>query len=183
MPAQKRAFIALNVAGGLAVLASYAWGVLAHPGAGGQVWGGVPEALKPLYTVSMLLAAAGYFPFTAFLLFRTDTRTVRIFGRLGFGAVNAFYAAILLPSALWMPLTFRMLAAPDPELWVAIRAVLAAVGLASLALLAGYLTLAPVRRGVLYWLGAIGLVAFCFQTALLDAVVWPACFPRPPGAG
>ena len=76
-------------------------------------------------------------------LFRIDPDSARIAGRFRFSAFNALYIGILLPSALWMPLTFAMLERPSGALWWAIRLVLALVGLASLGLLAALLALYP----------------------------------------
>jgi hypothetical protein len=168
--------IAINVAGGIAVLGSYAHGFLTHPVTRGQLWGAVPAGLKPVYTLSMLLATAGYFLFTAYVLTRVPVSDVAIFGRFGYGAFYAIYLAILVPSALWMPLTFAMLETPTAGLWVAIRFVLFAVGLASVLLLLALLGSGMDRSGPLFWLAAAGALAFCFQTAFLDAIVWPHFF-------
>jgi hypothetical protein len=77
----------------------------------------------------MLLAATGYFFLTYFLLFRLDPRVVRIAGRFGYSLFHVLYLLILIPSALWTPLTLVMLRAPSPWLWAIIRLTLAAVAL------------------------------------------------------
>jgi hypothetical protein len=173
----RRSLLLINLLGGIAVLGSYAHGLLTHPGSGGQVWGGVPEALRPLYTVSMLLAAAGYFAFSFFVFFRLDPERTRVGGRFGFGAFHAIYALILLPSALWMPLTFAMIESPGPLLWAAIRGVLALVGVGSLALVAAVSSARPADAPLARGAAVAGALAFAFQTAVLDALVWPAFFP------
>lgn len=174
---QQRALLALNVVGGIAVLGSYWAGFASNPQSVGALWGGVPEWLRPAYTVSMFSAAAGYFPFTLLLLFGLDPDKVRVAGHFGFGTFLLLTALILVPSALWMPLTFRVIDAWDPALWIAIRVVLATVGLASLGLLASLVLLAPVASRALHVAAIVGAVAFCVQTALLDATVWTAYFP------
>ena len=78
----RASLLLLNVLGGLAVLGSYALGLSTHPGMGDAVWGGVPQELRPLYTVNMLLATAGYFAFSHFVFFRLDPRRTRIGARL-----------------------------------------------------------------------------------------------------
>jgi hypothetical protein len=168
----------LNLLGGTAVLGSYAHGLASHPLARAELWGGVPEALRPLYTASMLLAAAGYFAFSFFVLFRLDPERTRVFGRFGFGAFHLLYALILLPSALWMPLTFALLEAPSAALWAAIRVTLALVGLGSLGLVAALASAGPARAPGARALAVAGALAFSLQTAVLDALVWPAFFPR-----
>jgi hypothetical protein len=173
-----RSLLLLNVVGGIAVLGSYAHGLLTHPGTSSQVWGGVPAGLRPLYTVSMPLAAAGYFAFGSFVFFRLDPERTRIAARFRFGAFHALYASILLPSALWMPLTFAMLEAPGGALWAAIRAVLGLVGIGSLSMVAAIAAAAPPRAPLARGIALAGALAFAFQTAVLDALVWPAFFPR-----
>lgn len=177
MDAAKRSMLWINFLGGVAVLGSYAHGLLRHPLTRDDIWGGVPEWLKPYYTISMLAAAAGYFLFTYFIFFRLDPRTTRVAGRFDFRAFNWMYTLILLPSALWMPLTFAMLDAPSAPLWAAIRIVLGLVGIGSLGLIAALFLIDADRRGPAFWLAVLGSVAFAVQTALLDALVWPAYFP------
>ena len=163
----------LNLAGGSAVLLSYAWGFLARPEAVGALWGGVPEAARPLYTLNMFLAAGGYFLFTPFVLFRLPPDATRLTGGYGYGVFRRLYALVLLPSAAWMPLTFLVVEG-WPIFWL-VRLTLAAVAFGSLGLLAALLALreprAPGRA-----LAVAGLVPFCVQTAVLDALVWPAFF-------
>ena len=178
MHPERRLFAAINVVGGVAVAGSYAHGILTHPATRREVWGGVPDCMRPFYVVSMLLAAVGYFAFTGFVWVHTAPERVRIAGRFGFGVLNALYVCILAPSALWMPLTFAMLESPGPGLWAAIRLVLAAVGLGSLGLLVALLTLRPREPAWAHALAALGCAAFSVQTALLDALLWPAYFPR-----
>jgi SulP family sulfate permease len=127
--------VALNVAGGIAVLASYAWGSRAVACPAHGPWGGVPEALRGVYTVNMLLAAAGYFPFAFLVIFRTPRDRLRAEAGVGPGAVLALFALVLIPSALWLPLTAHMLDAPSDATWLAIRGVLFAVGAGSTGLL------------------------------------------------
>ena len=167
----------VNVVGGIAVLGSYAHGILTHPGSSGAVWGGVPEGLKPWYVASMLLAAAGYFGFTYFIAFALDPNRVQLGDRLGFGAFVGLYALVLIASSLWMPLTFAMLDAPTQPLWLLIRADLFAVAIGSLGILVALFLAQPNPGGWTFWVAVAGALAFCVQTVLLDALVWPAYFP------
>jgi len=170
----KRRLIAVFLIGGLAVLGSYLWGVLARPDAGQLLWGGVPENMRPYYTVNMLLAAAGYFPFTFYILFRLDPGKTRAAGKFGYGLFPLLYAAILIPSALWLPLTYLAVGQSSQAwLWV-VRATLALVGAASLGVLIALVKVRPRRAGVAYWLAVVGSIFFCIQTAILDAIIWGA---------
>jgi hypothetical protein len=176
-PAQ-RVLLAINILGGAAVLGSYAAGIIGTPGAAEQLWGGVPKGLRPVYTVSMLLATLGYFVFIVHLLFRVDPASVALPGGLGFGVFHGIFLLILVPSALWLPLTAAFTSAPSAVLWVGIRLVLAAVGVGSLILLWALVMLRTTAPTAYWWPAVVGAVFFAFQTAVLDAVVWTALFRR-----
>jgi hypothetical protein len=167
----------INAVGGILVIGSYVHGILNNPENRDQAWGGVPDKLRPLYTACMPLAAAGYFAFSYFILFRLDPSEARIADAIGFDFFYPVYVLILFPSALWMPLTFAMLDRPSRARWWAIRSTLTIVGLASIALLVGLLLLSTETSGYAYWLAVAGAAVFSVQTAMLDAVVWPRYFP------
>jgi hypothetical protein len=176
MHIQQIAIGCMGLAGGTLVIASYLLGLARHPTTRDQAWGNVPKWLKPYYYTSMLLAAAGFFAFSYFVLFSLERETVRI-GRFDFSLFIALYALILFPSALWMPLTFAQLERPRKSLWWAIRVTLAVVGLASLGLLAAVAAVNTKEPAYVYGLAVAGGVFFSIQTALLDALVWPVYFP------
>jgi hypothetical protein len=182
MHSQRLALAWINVLGGLAVLGSYAWGFVAQPETVGALWGGVPEALHPVYTANMFLAAGGYFLFTRFVFLRLAPDTTRVGAGLGYGIFPLLYLLVLVPSALWMPLTFALLEAPSAPLWWLVRLDLALVGAGSVGLLAAILTLRAPSGGGDRVAAVVGLVPFILQTAVLDALVWPAYFPAPTGS-
>jgi hypothetical protein len=76
-----------------------------------------------------------------------------------------------------MPLTFVMIQSPSPAVWLAIRLTLALVGVASLLMIAALIKMEPRSHGLSYKLALAGSVAFSWQTAVLDALIWPAFFP------
>lgn len=176
MHVKKWLMVFINLFGGIAVLGSYVHGLLTHPGAAEVLWGGVPQAIRPFYTTGMFLAAAGYFAFTYFILFRLNPEKTQVYGRFGYGAFNALYAAILIPSALWMPLTFLAIENSSQALFWVVRIVLAVVGLASLGLLFALLTVKPYLPLWALRLAIVGCAFFCIQTALLDAIIWGSLF-------
>jgi hypothetical protein len=124
----------------------------------------------------MFLAAAGYFLFTPYILFRLDVETTQVFGRFGYGIFHVVYALVLFPSALWLPLTALMGVEPSPALWTAVRIDLGLVALGALGLLAVLFGLGPHAPRGRGW-ALLGLVPFALQTVVLDALVWPAFFP------
>ena len=176
MHPKQRLLLTINMMGGAAVLGSYACGIRSHANAMDILWGGVPAAIRPFYTAGMFLAVVGYFAFIYFILFRLDPTATRLGDRFGFGTFNALFAAILIPSALWMPLTFSAVEASSIVVLWAVRLVLVVVGLASLTLLVALWTVEPRQPPWAYWLAVTGCAAFCVQTALLDMIVWSAYF-------
>jgi hypothetical protein len=167
--------LAINLLGGSAVIGSYIWG-LGAPGAVDALWGGVPGSIRPYYTAGMLLAAAGFFAFSFFILLRMDPEKVKILGCCGAGIFHYLYLGILVPSALWMPATFWAIDHPVALLVWAVRGVLILVGLFSLGLLAALLGTKPRTPAWAHALAVVGAACFCIQTVILDAIVWGAAF-------
>ena len=177
METEQIILLVINLLGGTAVVGSYIHGIKTHPNTRGKAWGNVPAGLKLWYTLSMLTAAAGYLAFAYFILFEADPDDIEILGGDGFWVFYIICAAILIPSALWMPLTFSMIERPRGAKWFAIRLVLVVVGIASIGLLASLITLELGEPPAAYRASVIGICFFCIQTALLDALIWPVYFP------
>jgi hypothetical protein len=159
MTRDRQLFLALQLVLGPLVLASYAYGATHWPSAVSAMWGGVPQGARGVYTAWMFVAAAGYLTFTPILFLRSPTLRTRI-----------AYAAVLVGSVLWLPLTKWHLDGLVPFGGVVLDLAVVAVG--SLALLAIALR-APLSRAARV-AAVVGAAAFCLQTVLLDAVVWPA---------
>ena len=175
MGKQKLILLLLNVIGGIAVIGSYILG-LRGDSAADVLWGGVPESIRPVYTVSMILLAIGYLAFLNLLLLRVNPKEVTVGGRLGYGIFYPIFCLILIPSALWMPLTRMYADASGTGTWIGIRIVLFLVGLASLALAGALFTLKPRNRDKSYWAAVVGSCYFAFHTFVLDAILWAALF-------
>jgi hypothetical protein len=176
MQTQQYILLTIMAICGAAVIGSYIQGFSTHPGSTETLWGGVSGGLRTLNYVTMILAALGFFAFSYWLFFRLNPDEVQIASRFGFWLFYVIFLVILIPSALWLPLTFTYLAHPGTGLWVAVRLVLALVGIGSLALLWAILTINTREVGLAYWLAVAGAIAFCVQTAVLDTFIWPALF-------
>ena len=84
----------------------------------------------------------------------------------------AAYAAILMPSALWLPLTALYIQDPSTLLWIAVRVVLFAVG--GGASTVAYMLIHRAQKGpLLAWGAVVCFFFFWLQTMILDAIVWP----------
>jgi len=173
--ARKTIWLLINLFGGAAVIGSYLYGFLTQPNAAQVLWGGVPEGLRPLYTVCMFVAAAGYF-LLGYYVFRLNPTLTRVADRFSFGVFNILYLFLLIPSALWMPLT--LLAAGNTSVlltWI-IRLDLVLVAFGSLGLLLAVLFSKPRPSSRGYILAVAGSAALCFQTVILDAIIWSLYF-------
>jgi len=176
MHPQQQVLFWINIVGGLAVILSYILSILANQGNSEALWGGISGGLRSFYFVSMLLAALSYFAFTYFILFRLNPESVQVFQVMKFVVFPVIYCLILIPSALWMPLSYAMVGQPQIGLWIGIRAVLLTVGLAALCLVIALLALSPRPGGTAYWLAVAGSIIFCAHTLILDGILWPAFF-------
>jgi len=176
MGTQQIILLVINIIGGMAVIGSYIFGLNTQAGGANVLWGDVPVNIRPVYGISMILAALGYFAFSYFILLRLVPSEVSIAGRFGFSLFYAIFLVILIPSALWMPLTNLYVANPSAGIWIGIRTVLALVGLASIALVWALLSLQTKVPHISYWLAVAGSAYFAFHTAVLDAIVWAALF-------
>ena len=170
MPTQKIILIAINFIGGIAVNGSYIWGLRTGDGGANALWGGTPASIKPIYTISMLISALGYFAFIFFILFRLNPAS------FNFNIFYIIFFGILGASSFWMPLTNLFLANPGTILWFMIRIVLAIVGISSCALVWALISLHTKEISLAYWLALAGSIYFAFHTTVLDMILWPIFF-------
>ena len=181
MDTQKLILLLVNVVGGVAVIGRSTYLGLAES-QGRRILSGVGSRREcGRYTPSpMVLSAIGYLAVLYFIFFRLVPSEVIIGGRFGFTLFYPIFLLILIPSALWMPLTNHYASDPGTAVWIAVRTVLFIVGLASIALAWAFFALKPNDRGTAYWLAVAGSTYFAFHTFVLDAIVWAALFRRQP---
>jgi hypothetical protein len=175
MASGTRRLIWINLTAGSAVVASYLYGFVAQPSALSHLWDAVPEAVRPPYVVSISLAAASYFIYTAFLL-RVDSDHVGVGKQWGYAIFLWLYLLILVPSALYVPLGVAMVQRPSSGLWIALRLVLALVALGAWGLEVALATMRPRNPASWYWLAVAASAIFAFHTTVLDAIAWPTFF-------
>ncbi len=176
MATQHIILLVINVIGGAAVIGSYIFGLGGSSGGANVLWGGVPANIRPVYFVSMIICAVAYFAILYYLFFRLTPGEVVIAGRFNYSLFYIIFILMLIPSALWMPLTNLYVANPGTGLWIGIRTVLFIVGLASIALCWAILSIQGKVPGVSYWLAVVGAGYFAFHTMILDGIVWAALF-------
>ena len=174
MTSMQKWFLAFNAVGGLLVIGSYVLGIQTHTSPTDKLWGATSAAIRPWYTLSMLFAAAGYFAFLYHLALKVDPASVALPG--GFPTFFAVFALILIPSALWMSLTFHYAENPGAWAWFALRAVLFLVALGSVSLVACLWMIRPSPLTTSWVAAVIGAAVFAFHTTVLDAFLWPILY-------
>jgi hypothetical protein len=172
MSTQQIILLIINILGGAAVMLSYVYGLKGQTGGASVLWGNVSESIRPIYFVSMIVSAIGYFAFIYYVLFRIDPADSNI----NYYLFYAIFLVILVASAFWMPLTNLFVNHGGTGLWIGVRSVLALVALGSIALLWALLAFHPDTRGTAYWLAVVGAGYFAFHTTILDAITWAALF-------
>jgi hypothetical protein len=176
MNRQKMILLLINIIGGILVIGSYIYGLNAQSAGAAVLWGGVPQNVQPIYAVSMIISAIGYFAFIYYLLFRVDASEAKIRGKFNYSLYYWIFIAILLPSAFWMPLTNLYVANPVLIYWILIRFVLFIVGFASLALVWALIKTSPYTEGIARRAAIAGSIYFTFHTLILDAIIWALLF-------
>ncbi len=172
MNSNQKIFLAINIVGGILVLASYVIGLKAGKSAD-VLWGGTPKNIRGVYTVSMLVSATGFFLFTIFTFLQFKNVESILPYSLDKNVFHILYSVLLICSMLWIPLVNLMVSTPSTLLWISIRTVLILVGLSSLILLILLLKISPKPTGFLYISSIIGLSWFFIHTGILDALLWP----------
>ena len=158
-------------------MGSYAHALLKNTELRSELWGAVPDHIRPYYIICMFLAAIGYFFFTGYILQYVSFDTTQIFGCYNFTIINLLYAGFLIPSTLWIYMTFAMIINPSVLLWIGIRIILFTVGFSSIGLFLAFFFSNFEKSSWLFYAGIAGLIPFSIQTMILDAIVWPYYFP------
>ena len=115
-------------------------------------------------------------PATFLLAFKTPLEDFRNQTGVSWQGLVGAYTAILIPSALWLPLLALYGQAPSAPLWLAIRGVLFLVG--GGASVVAYMLVRRAGEGPALAWGAVAMFFFFWlQTMVLDALIWPAYYP------
>jgi len=176
MNKQQKVFtITTSIFGGFVIL-SYILGI-DNPQTADVMWGGVPENVRDIYTISMLISASSYFVFWLYTILNILGKKIELPEKILLWIVYLLFYLILIPSALWIPLVNIMISNPSNLIWFGIRLVLILVAVGTLGLLILFLRLKSKPKKIFYYLSIFGLLFFLFHTGVLDAIIWPSLFP------
>jgi len=175
---QKIALIFINIIFGSLVLLSYYKGVNREPELSLKLWGGVPKVLQPYIVASMFISALGYFFFTANFLLNVNSEEVKFLGKFNYWSLCVVYLFILIPSALWIELSFSYMKSGDVNTWYYAIFTLYCVAIFSVILLLFTVDTYVDNNSKLYLLSVLGASLFTFHTLFLDGLIWTFFFHK-----
>ena len=175
---QKIFLIFINIIFGSIVLLSYYKGVNREPELSLKLWGGVPKVLQPYIVASMFISVLGYFFFTANFLLNINPEEAKFLGKFNYWSLCIVYLFILIPSALWIELSFSYIKNGDINTWYYIVSVLYCVGIFSVVLLLFTVDTYVDNHSKLYLPSVLGASIFTFHTLFLDGLIWTFFFHR-----
>jgi len=173
---QKLLLLLINLIFGSLVLLSYFNGINKNPELSLKLWGGVPKSLHPFIVSCMFAGAIGYFFFTSHLLFNIDANNFKFFDKLSYWYLHVIYLMILIPSALWIDLTFSYMNDPSFLNWIYVVSCLYCVAIFSILLMILVVNTAVDNNSWLYLPAVIGSLIFTFHTVFLDGILWTVFF-------
>ena len=175
---QKVSLFLINLIFGSLVLYSYYSGLKQEPQLSLKLWGGVPEILHKFIISFMFISAVGYFIFTYNFLFKVDPSEVLFLNRFSYWSLHIIYLLILIPSALWINLTFNYMKSGNQLDWILVVSVLYCVALASIALFLFIVDTKKFSGDYLYLFSILGGSCFVFHTLFLDGLIWTVFFHK-----
>jgi hypothetical protein len=175
---QKILLLLLNVIFGSLVLWSYYSGVTKNPDLSLKLWGGVPEILRNYIVGFMFISAIGYFFFTYNFLVNVDLKNTIFLERFPSWSLHIVYLLILIPSSLWMDLTFRYMNSGSNLDWIYVISALYCVALSSIFLLLFIIDSGDPEKKFIYLASFIGGGCFVFHTLFLDGLIWTIFFHK-----
>ena len=175
---QKIVLIFINIMFGSLVLLSYYKGVNREPELSLKLWGGVPKVLQPYIVASMFISALGYFFFTANFLLNINPEEAKFLGKFNYWSLCVVYLFILIPSALWIELSFSYMKSGDINTWYYTVSTLYCVAIFSVVLLLFTVDTYVDNSSKLYLPSVLGASLFTFHTLFLDGLIWTFFFHR-----
>ena len=175
---QKLSLILINLIFGSMVLYSYYIGVNKEPELSLKLWGGVPSILQPIIISFMFISAIGYFFFTYNFLFNVDADNVLFLGKFNYWSLHILYLLVLIPSMLWIDLTYKYMKTGNQLDWIIIVSVLFCVAIASIFLFLFTIDTKLENKNFIYLASVIGSSIFVFHTLFLDGLIWTVFFHK-----
>ena len=173
----KVSLVIINIIFGSLVLLSYYNGINKNPELSLKLWGGVPKILHTFIVSFMFVGAIGYFFFTTHLLLNVSSDYM-FFEKFNYWYLHIIYLMILIPSALWMDLTFIYMRDGTTLNWFYVVSCLSSVAFFSVVLFLFVVDTYVDKVHWLYFPAVLGSLAFAFHTVFLDGLIWTFFFNK-----
>ena len=174
---QKVSLVLINLFFGSLVLLSYYNGVTKQPELSAKLWGGVPSIIQPIIVGSMFISALGFFFFTYNFLVHAGPKTL-LLGRFNYWTLHLIYLLVLIPSMLWINLTFKYMLSGTSFDWFAVVLALFCVAIASVFLFLFTIDMKSDGNTFIYLASVVGVSFFTFHTLFLDFLVWTVFYHK-----
>jgi len=172
MNLNQKIFLLVTIIGGVGVILSYVLGVKFGKGID-ALWGGVPQNIRGVYTVSMLVSALSFMVFSLYVFLNLGENNFdNTFG--GVKLIFISYILLLICSALWLPLVNAMVAKPSKLIWLLIRGTLLLTGIVSVVITYLLISVGSKSPNLHFYLSVIGGFIFSVHTLVLDGLFWPS---------
>lgn len=167
----------INIIGGISVLGGYVIALMNHPKNRNELWGGVPEELKPWITSFMFVSALGYCIAMYYLIFQDGLKLNFMRGNFDHRFILTLVVIFLVSASMWIHTTFIYLGSPSKLVWRYVQAELWITGLSIFLIMISVITANGVKNHALHLASIIGLGAITFHCLFLDALLWISKFP------
>ena len=175
---QKITLVLINLIFGSMVLYSYYAGVTKEPTLSVKLWGGVPLILQPFIVGCMFISAVGYFFFTYNFLSNVNPDNVMFLNKFNYWYLHIVYLLVLIPSMLWIDLTYKYMRSGNIFDWYVVVAVLFCVAIASIILFLFTVDTKFDNKSFIYLGSVFGASFFVFHTFFLDGLIWTVFFHK-----
>ena len=170
-------FLIINVVGGISVLGGYLVCLYVFPDQREALWGGVQNRWQSVFTVSMLMATAGYLLFSYGILFKSSPEEFSSRLLNNSHAISVLCMTFFISAAIWMPATIAYLKTGNSIWWtISVTSLwITAISLLATTLIVIVYPLAIpsiVYRG----LTIAGISYITFHCLVFDAIIWVARF-------
>ena len=173
-------FLIINVVGGISVLGGYLVCLYVFPDQREALWGGVQNRWQSVFTVSMLMATAGYLLFSYGILFKSSPEEFSSRLLNNSHVISVLCMAFLISAAIWMPATIAYLKTGN-SIWWTISVTSLWITAISLIIVTFIVIAYPSAIPSSFFRGLTisGISYVTFHCLMLDAIIWVSRFDVP----
>ena len=126
----------------------------------------------------MFISGIGYFFFTYNFLMNVDPQNVMFLNRFSYWSLHIIYLLVLIPSMLWIDLTYKYIKSGSAFDWYVVVIILFCVAVASIILFLFTIDTKFDNKNFIYLASVFGVSFFVFHTLFLDGLIWTVFFHK-----